>query len=127
MKKGNLYFLGLFIVFLGTVCTFFSCKSYRSSPYAVVEQTVVQPVPVATTTELNPQAKEAFDTLLNIYNNDKNKIIEDFNNYNPQMINTNAPVETNNIDLNNIPVVQQEVQTEGSADDLPFDYWGAVA
>ena len=22
---------------------------------------------------------------------------------------------------------QQEVQTEGSADDLPFDYWGAVA
>ena len=89
-------------------------------PTPVVEQTVVQPVPVATTTELNPQAKEAFDTLLNIYNNDKNKIIEDFNNYNPQMINTSAPVEINNIDLNNIPVVQQEVQTEPLGEDRVF-------
>ena len=39
MKKRNFYFLGLSILFISVICSFWSCKSYNSSLDAIVEET----------------------------------------------------------------------------------------
>ena len=100
--------------------------STPTEPIAPVVETPVAVEPVApvaevqpvqtVTNDINPEAKAALDTLYRVYNNDKTAIINAVNSYTPQ-INT---VETNNIDLNNIPVVAQADQTESLGEERVF-------